>query len=270
MQTLREKIGQMIMVGCQGESLGRDEQLIFAEYDFGGFILFKKNCCELRQILSLCRRLWHGTPSWPPFIAIDEEGGSVHRLPPPFSHFPAAAIIAARNDPTRAQTWHDLAHALAQGGKPAEARRAVELVVEPLPAVFSIDDSLARTHTIWGADNVFKSYLVEKGDVDAAWAEAALVVEGTYETGAQEQLYIEPQGMLAVASPEAGVTVWGSLQCPYYVHKALVPIFGLAKERVRVVQTATGGRSPYGRHTSRRPATSGANPNAPFSWWTAW
>lgn len=99
MQTLREKIGQMIMVGCQGESLGRDEQLIFAEYDFGGFILFKKNCCELRQILSLCRRLWHGTPSWPPFIAIDEEGGSVHRLPPPFSHFPAAAIIAARNDP---------------------------------------------------------------------------------------------------------------------------------------------------------------------------
>ena len=122
-----------------------------------------------------------------------------------------------------------------------EARRAVELVVEPLPAVFTIDESLARKHTVWGADNVFKSYLVEKGDVDAAWASAEVVVEGEYETGAQEQLYIETQGMLAVAGPEDGVTVWGSMQCPYYVHKALVPIFGLPKERVRVVQAATGG-----------------------------
>jgi CO/xanthine dehydrogenase Mo-binding subunit len=122
-----------------------------------------------------------------------------------------------------------------------EARRAVELVVEPLPGVFTMDESLARTPTVWGADNVFKSYLVEKGDVDAAWPTAEVLVQGEYETGAQEQLYIEPQGMLAVASAEEGVTVWGSMQCPYYVHKALVPVFGLPKERVRVVQTATGG-----------------------------
>lgn len=98
MQTLREKIGQMVMVGCQGESLGRDEQLIFAEYAFGGFVLFKQNCCEPRQILSLCGSLWQGAASQPPFIAIDEEGGQVHRLPQPFTHFPAAATIAARND----------------------------------------------------------------------------------------------------------------------------------------------------------------------------
>ena len=35
----------------------------------------------------------------PPFIAIDQEGGRVHRLPQPFTHFPAAARIGARNDP---------------------------------------------------------------------------------------------------------------------------------------------------------------------------
>ena len=121
-----------------------------------------------------------------------------------------------------------------------EARRAVTLDVEPLPGVFTIDASLAREQVIWGEDNVFKSYIVVKGDVDAVWEDADLVVEGTYETGAQEQLYIEPQGMIAEAGPE-GVTVWGSMQCPYYVHKALVPIFGLPKERVRVVQTETGG-----------------------------
>ncbi len=84
-------------------------------------------------------------------------------------------------------------------------------------------------------------YLVSRGDVDAAFAGAAIVVEGEYETGAQEQLYIEPNGMLAIASPEDGVTVWGSMQCPYYVHNALAPLFGIPADKIRVVQMETGG-----------------------------
>ena len=122
-----------------------------------------------------------------------------------------------------------------------EARRHVQIVVDPLPPVFTIDESLARTETIWRQDNIFKSYLVSRGDVDAAFAGAARIVEGTYETGAQEQLYIEPNGMLAVADPESGVTVWGSMQCPFYIHRALAGLFNLPSERVRVVQMETGG-----------------------------
>lgn len=123
----------------------------------------------------------------------------------------------------------------------AEARQAVYIETEPLPPVFTLEDSLAKKEIIWGEDNIFKSFEVEKGDVESAWARADLIVEGEYETGAQEQLYIEPQGMIAEAGPESGVTVWGSLQCPYYAHKALVRLFGLPKNRVRVVQTETGG-----------------------------
>ena len=122
-----------------------------------------------------------------------------------------------------------------------EARRGVRIEIEPLPAIFSMDDSLAHKHVIWGADNIFKSYQVNKGHVEHALRDAELIVEGTYETGAQEQLYIEPQGMIAQANAEEGVTVWGSLQCPYYVHKALVVLFGLPKDRIRVVQAETGG-----------------------------
>jgi CO/xanthine dehydrogenase Mo-binding subunit len=121
-----------------------------------------------------------------------------------------------------------------------EARRAVRIEIDPLPAIFTIEDSLARKEIIWGEDNIFKSFLVEKGNVDTAWSAADFIVEGEYETGAQEQLYIEPQGMIAQADPGT-VTVWGSLQCPYYVHKALVRLFGLPKDRIRVVQTETGG-----------------------------
>jgi CO/xanthine dehydrogenase Mo-binding subunit len=124
-----------------------------------------------------------------------------------------------------------------------EARRRVVLEIDPLPAVLTIDASLRRDPVVWGEDNVFKSFHVEKGDVDAQWAGAARVVEGVYETGAQEQLYIEPNGCVAKASPGEGITVWGSLQCPYYVHKGIQPLFKkhVAPERIRVIQAETGG-----------------------------
>jgi beta-N-acetylhexosaminidase len=98
METLREKIGQMFLVGCQSDRLSAAEELIFAEYRFGGFILFKRNCFEPAQIASLCRTLWDAGDGSPPFIAIDQEGGRVHRLPQPFNHFPAAARIGQKND----------------------------------------------------------------------------------------------------------------------------------------------------------------------------
>src|SRR5215208_2125727 len=123
-----------------------------------------------------------------------------------------------------------------------EARRAVRIEVEPLPAVFTIEESLEPKEIVWGEDNVFKTFLVEKGNVDEVWDSAEIiVVEGEYRTGAQEQLYIETNGVIAEASPEAGVTVRGSMQCPYYIHKALVKLFDLPEEKIRVIQTETGG-----------------------------
>lgn len=121
------------------------------------------------------------------------------------------------------------------------ARNAVSFDIEKLPAVFDIDAALAGNPVIWGEDNLFKEYNLTKGDVDAAFARADItVVEGEYATGAQEQLYIENNGVIAVCDSES-VTVWGSLQCPYYVHKALIGLFALPGEKIRVVQTETGG-----------------------------
>jgi CO/xanthine dehydrogenase Mo-binding subunit len=92
------------------------------------------------------------------------------------------------------------------------------------------------------SERVLKQIAITKGDALAELSRAVLVVEGEYETATQEQLYIEPQGVLAYPADSHGVvTVHGSLQCPYYVHKALVRALGLPAERVRVVQAATGG-----------------------------
>ena len=122
-----------------------------------------------------------------------------------------------------------------------EARRNVRIEYEELPAIFTLEDSVNKKDIIWGEDNVFKTFLIDKGNVDEAWTNAALVVEGEYKTGAQEQLYIENNGVIAVANEKDGVTVWGSMQCPYYVHKALIKLFALPEDKIRVIQTETGG-----------------------------
>jgi CO/xanthine dehydrogenase Mo-binding subunit len=123
----------------------------------------------------------------------------------------------------------------------SKAVEAVSVDYDLLPAIFGMEESERRSEIIWGADNTFKSCVIEKGDVDTVWASAGYIVEGEYTTGAQEQLYIENNGMIAAFDPLEGLTVWGSLQCPYYVHKALMKLCGLPADRVRVVQMETGG-----------------------------
>ena len=132
-----------------------------------------------------------------------------------------------------------LAHADAH--KLRKAVNAISIECVPLPPVHTIEESEMQSHIIWGNDNVFKTYLVEKGEVDSVWADAAFIVEGEYFTGAQEQLYIENNGVIASFEPEHKITVWGSLQCPYYVHKALMTLCNLPEDKVRVVQMETGG-----------------------------
>jgi CO/xanthine dehydrogenase Mo-binding subunit len=122
-----------------------------------------------------------------------------------------------------------------------QAVAAVEIQYQALPPIFTIEESEEQKEIIWGADNVFKKYLIQKGDLDQVWASADFIVEGEYTTGAQEQLYIETNGIIATYDAEHGVTIAGSLQCPYYVHKAMVALFGLPENKVRVVQTETGG-----------------------------
>jgi CO/xanthine dehydrogenase Mo-binding subunit len=123
----------------------------------------------------------------------------------------------------------------------SKAVAAVSLECDSLLALFTVEESEQQAEIIWGTDNIFKTYLIEKGEVEEIWAKADFVVEGEYRTGAQEQLYIENNGMIATFDDQKGVTVWGSLQCPYYVHKSLMKLFDLPADRVRVVQMETGG-----------------------------
>jgi len=129
-----------------------------------------------------------------------------------------------------------------------EARKHVRLLEEPLPGVFDMEEARAGVGPVWGADNIISHLEIRKGDgpgcVDKALAEQpdAILVEGRYFTGAQEQMYIEPQGVLARPwGDDGGVEILGSLQCPYYVVKALAQLLDVEPARVKVVQATTGG-----------------------------
>jgi CO/xanthine dehydrogenase Mo-binding subunit len=122
-----------------------------------------------------------------------------------------------------------------------QAVKAVSIDYDSLPCIFTIEESERRSEIVWGENNIFKNYMIEKGDLDGVWEKADYIVEGEYSTGAQEQLYIETNGMIAAFDVPHGITVWGSLQCPYYVHKALMALCNLPAEKIRVLQMETGG-----------------------------
>ena len=111
-----------------------------------------------------------------------------------------------------------------------EAERHIRIEYDTLEPVFDAET----------AAEVYATVEITKGDV-AAEQTANIIVTREFKVGLQEQLYIEPQG--AIAFPEANgvMRVIGSLQCPYYVHRALKRALKLSDAQAIVVQAETGG-----------------------------
>ncbi|MBI5583283.1 MAG: beta-N-acetylhexosaminidase [Deltaproteobacteria bacterium] len=101
-RTLEEVLGQLFMVGIQSPRFSGDADFLVNKIRAGGFILFKRNYQDPQQLAELCRRLQTGaleSQGLPLLIAIDQEGGRVLRLGPPFTQIPAPAEMAGGTDP---------------------------------------------------------------------------------------------------------------------------------------------------------------------------
>ncbi len=126
--------------------------------------------------------------------------------------------------------------------------REVAIEYEPIEPAPTLDDGIScKGGAMHGEDNVFARLALDRGDVDTAFAGATKIVEGTYETGFQEQLYMEPQGL--VSWFEGGtVVVHGSMQCPYYVKHSVEVVMGdAARTRIKaaVIGGGFGGKEDY-------------------------
>ncbi len=126
--------------------------------------------------------------------------------------------------------------------KAEEAAALVEMEWEVLEPVIGFDASLAGDPSKEEDEPIVLATCgIDHGDVESAFESADHIIEGTYETGHQEHAYIENQGMIATVSSNGALDFIGSIQCPYYVHQAMVEFFDLKPEEVRVRQAATGG-----------------------------
>src|SRR4051812_21266153 len=143
--------------------------------------------------------------------------------------------------------------ALIEDDQPCLAERRVEHFAEPIlllahedrERLISADVRVryreaAPNYDPEASRHLFKTIAIDKGDIEAGFAAADAIIEGEYRAGHQEQLYIEPNGMIAIPD-RGGIVVHGSLQCPYYVHRALTVLLALSDDKVRVVQAETGG-----------------------------
>ena len=114
-----------------------------------------------------------------------------------------------------------------------DALWAAEVRIDYAPGTPNFDPALS--------DHVFKQIQINKGSLKRGFERADVIVEGTYSTGAQEHVYIETNGVIAVPEPGGRMALYGSLQCPYYVLKALKAVLAPAVTDIRVIQTETGG-----------------------------
>ncbi len=102
-------------------------------------------------------------------------------------------------------------------------------------------DTAEPVYALDQATDVFSTVEIRKGKAFEEVDDVEVVVERTFRVGLQEQLYIEPQGAIAIPERDGSIKIIGSLQCPYYVHRALKRALKLSDEQAVVIQAETGG-----------------------------
>jgi CO/xanthine dehydrogenase Mo-binding subunit len=153
-----------------------------------------------------------------------------------YRDIPGSNVVALIDDDQPCLAEHEVYHVaepillLAHADRERLLTATVRIDYRPQPALFDPERSAKS----------FKNIDIVKGSLEEGFAQADVIVEGEYRTGHQEQLYIETNGVIAVPDGDH-MTVYGSLQCPYYVHRALTLSLKLPDDKVRVIQTETGG-----------------------------
>jgi xanthine dehydrogenase large subunit len=128
--------------------------------------------------------------------------------------------------------------ALVVAASQAAARAAlarIELEIEELPAL--LDPRQAKEQ----GELIVPPRTFCLGEVEEVWERCNVIVEGTVDSGAQEHLYLETQGSLAIPDERGGVRVISSTQSPTGVQRVIARILGLAMNRVEVEVNRLGG-----------------------------
>jgi 4-hydroxybenzoyl-CoA reductase subunit alpha len=127
------------------------------------------------------------------------------------------------------------------------AREALALIAveyEELPAVYSVEDSLAAGAPVIHAEtpgNISVNRKISYGDVEKGFAESNYVREDTFTVQAVSPAYLEPCACLAQCDLDGRITLWTSTQTPYIVQCLLASTLGMRENDIRVIKPYVGG-----------------------------
>ncbi len=126
----------------------------------------------------------------------------------------------------------------------AQATKRIEVEFEDLPIVTDPDEAMQQGAPLLHPDresNIFQRNRIRKGDVEAGFAEAAVVIESEYHTPAQEHAYLQPEAGLAYIDDEGRVTVEVAGQWTHEDQRQIAHALDLPVDKVRVKYAAIGG-----------------------------
>ncbi|OAA28452.1 xanthine dehydrogenase [Kosmotoga arenicorallina S304] len=122
-----------------------------------------------------------------------------------------------------------------------EAAEKVRLEIVDLPPVLTIEESIKDKVKVHEPTNISIHKKIRKGNVENGFKRCDEIFEGEFYAHYQEQAYLEPQGVIVTPDIDYGFTVYGTMQCPYYVQNSVARVLAIPLNRVRVIQTETGG-----------------------------
>jgi beta-N-acetylhexosaminidase len=95
---LRRQIGQLLLVGFDGQQIPVELKALAREFGLGGVVIFARNIGEPEQVAELCYEAARLVPDLPAWVSVDQEGGRVARLKAPFTEWPAAVTLGRSGD----------------------------------------------------------------------------------------------------------------------------------------------------------------------------
>ena len=126
----------------------------------------------------------------------------------------------------------------------AEAVKRIMVDYEDLPVVLdplaAMLESSSLIHPDTGS-NVFCHYQIRKGDLDAGFEAADVIIEGEYHTPSQEHAYLQPEAGVGYIDEEGRVTIEAAGQWTHEDQEQIAHALGLPREQVRVIYPAIGG-----------------------------
>ncbi|MDA3956079.1 xanthine dehydrogenase family protein molybdopterin-binding subunit [Oceanispirochaeta sp.] len=122
-----------------------------------------------------------------------------------------------------------------------DLHKQIQITYRELTPCITLEESTALLEGVQhGEDNVFTRYDIHHGQVEYPFEKAHRILEKEYYTGHQEHVYMEPQSLFAHWEEDTFI-LHASAQCPFYIRKSLVNALGMDKEKIRIIQTPTGG-----------------------------